>query len=56
MQKAFMIKYLCFAFSIFFATLLFISNFIYCPMTDQLALGCLAVGFALLYERSPDGR
>lgn len=56
MQKAFMIKYLCFAFSVFFITLLFISNFIYCPMTVQLILGFLSVGFIFSYERYSNER
>lgn len=51
MQKDFMIKYLLFAFSVFFATLLFLSNLISCPMSVQLVLGCLTVGFIFAYER-----
>lgn len=51
MQKDFMISNLLFMFGVFFATLLFISNFISCSMNVQLLLGCLTFGSFMAYER-----
>lgn len=56
MQKAFMIKNLLFMFGVFFATVLFLSNFVSCSMGIQFVLGCLAFASFMGYERCLYGK